>query len=52
MVRLFSWLGTTGAFGVLCLLAVTSIAVIRFFTRARRDVWRDIGLGADTFTGG
>ena len=35
MVRLFFWLGTTGAFGVLCLLAVTSIAVIRFFTRAR-----------------
>jgi amino acid transporter len=27
------WHGTTGAFGVLCLLAVTSIAVIRFFAR-------------------
>jgi len=33
MVRLFFWLGTTGAFGVLCLLAATSIAVIRFFAR-------------------
>jgi amino acid transporter len=32
-VRLFFWLGTTGAFGVLCLLAATSIAVIRFFAR-------------------
>jgi amino acid transporter len=42
MVRLFFWLGTTGAFGVLCLLAVTSIAVIRFFTRARHgeNAWR------------
>jgi amino acid transporter len=36
MVRLFFWLGTTGAFGVLCLLAVTSIAVVRFFTRDPR----------------
>jgi len=42
MVRLFFWLGTTGAFGVLCLLAVTSIAVIRFFARDPRDepAWR------------
>jgi hypothetical protein len=36
MVRLFFWLGTTGAFGVLCLLAATSIAVIRFFARDPR----------------
>ena len=42
MVRLFFWLGTTGAFGVLCLLAVTSVAVIRFFARDPRDepAWR------------
>ena len=41
-VRLFFWLGTTGAFGVLCLLAVTSIAVIRFFAREPRGepAWR------------
>jgi amino acid transporter len=41
-VRLFFWLGTTGAFGVLCLLAVTSIAVIRFFARDPRgeNAWR------------
>ena len=42
MVRLFFWLGTTVAFGVLCLLAVTSIAVIRFFARDPRGepAWR------------
>jgi amino acid transporter len=42
MVRLFFWLGTSGAFGVLCLLAVTSIAVIRFFARERygENPWR------------
>ena len=42
MVRLFFWLGTTGAFGVLCLLAVTSVAVIRFFARDPRGepAWR------------
>jgi amino acid transporter len=42
MVRLFFWLGTTGAFGVLCLLAVTSIAVVRFFARDphRENAWR------------
>ena len=41
-VRLFFWLGTTGAFGVLCLLAVTSIAVIRFFAPEPRGepAWR------------
>ena len=41
-VRLFFWLGTTGAFGVLCLLAVTSIAVIRFFAREPQgeSAWR------------
>jgi amino acid transporter len=35
-VRLFFWLGTTGAFGVLCLLAASSIAVIVFFSRDQR----------------
>jgi amino acid transporter len=42
MVRLFFWLGTTGAFGVLCLLATSSIAVIRFFARDPRgeSAWR------------
>lgn len=42
MVRLFFWLGTTGAFGVLCLLAASSIAVIRFFARNPQgeSVWR------------
>jgi hypothetical protein len=41
-VRLLFWLGTTGAFGVLCLLAVTLIAVIRFFARDPRgeNAWR------------
>jgi amino acid transporter len=37
MVRLFFWLGTTGAFGILCLLAASSIAVISFFARDPRD---------------
>ena len=36
MVRLFFWGGTTGAFGVLCLLVVTSLAVLRFFAREPR----------------
>lgn len=42
MVQLFFWLGTTGAFGVLCLLAATSIAVISFFARDPRgeNAWR------------
>jgi amino acid transporter len=42
MVRLFFWLGTTGAFGVLCLLAASSLAVIRFFARDPRgeSAWR------------
>jgi amino acid transporter len=31
MTTLFFWLGTTGGFGVLVLLAVTSFAVLRFF---------------------
>jgi amino acid transporter len=31
MTDLFFWLGTTGGFGILILLALTSVAVIRFF---------------------
>ncbi len=33
MTDLFFWLGTTGGFGILLLLATTSIAVIAFFAR-------------------
>jgi amino acid transporter len=33
MTDLFFWLGTTGGFGILLLLALTSIAVVAFFTR-------------------
>jgi amino acid transporter len=33
LVRLFFWLGTTGGFGILVLLAVASFAVIGFFAR-------------------
>ena len=31
MTDLFFWLGTSGGFGILILLALTSAAVIRFF---------------------
>ena len=42
MTRLFFWLGTTGGFGILVLLAVTSVAVIAFFARDSRgeNAWR------------
>ena len=33
MTKLFFWLGTTGGFGILVLLALTAIAVIAFFAR-------------------
>jgi amino acid transporter len=36
MATLFFWLGTTGGFGILVLLAVTSVAVIAFFARDPR----------------
>ncbi len=36
MATLFFWLGTTGGFGILVLLAVTSVAVIVFFARDPR----------------
>nr|WP_312886811.1 APC family permease [Actinocrinis puniceicyclus] len=39
---LFFWLGTTGGYGILILLALTSIAVVRFFAleRAGENLWR------------
>jgi amino acid transporter len=41
MTDLFFWLGTTGGFGILILLALTSVAVIVFFHRDHRgeDAW-------------
>jgi amino acid transporter len=36
MTNLFFWLGTTGGFGILVLLALTSVAVIVFFNRDPR----------------
>jgi amino acid transporter len=42
MTRLFFWLGTTGGFGILVLLAATAAAVIAFFARDPRgeNAWR------------
>ena len=42
MTHLFFWLGTTGGFGVLVLLATTAVAVIAFFARDPRGetAWR------------
>jgi amino acid transporter len=42
MTRLFFWLGTTGGFGILVLLALTAIAVIVFFARDPHgeNAWR------------
>ena len=42
MTQLFFWLGTTGGFGILVLLAVTAVAVIAFFARNPRgeNTWR------------
>jgi amino acid transporter len=37
MINLFFWLGTTGAAGILILLAVTSIAVVRYFALNPHD---------------
>ncbi len=36
MTDLFFWLGTTGGFGILALLALTAVAVIAFFARDPR----------------
>lgn len=42
MTRLFFWLGTTGGFGIIVLLAATAVAVIAFFARDHRGepAWR------------
>jgi amino acid transporter len=42
MTRLFFWLGTTGGFGILVLLALTAVAVIAFFARDPHgeNAWR------------
>ena len=42
IVELFFWLGTTGGFGVLILLALTSISVIAYFARNQHgeSIWR------------
>jgi amino acid transporter len=42
MTHLFFWLGTTGGFGIILLLALTSVAVIAFFARDPRgeNAWR------------
>ncbi|HEX5117522.1 MAG TPA: APC family permease [Pseudonocardiaceae bacterium] len=43
LVNLFFWLGTTGGFGVLVLLAATSAAVIGYFRRrGGENVWRAV----------
>jgi amino acid transporter len=44
VVKLFFWWGTTGGFGVLVLLAVTSIAVVSYFARDAQGepVWRRV----------
>src|SRR5262249_61147454 len=36
MTDLFFWLGTTGGFGIIILLALTAVAVIAFFARDPR----------------
>ncbi|MGH3403018.1 MAG: APC family permease [Streptosporangiaceae bacterium] len=56
MTDLFFWLGTTGGFGILLLLALTSIAVIAFFARDPRDenAWQRLiapGIAAILLTG-
>lgn len=42
MTKLFFWLGTTGGFGILLLIALTAVAVIAFFARDTRgeNAWR------------
>lgn len=43
VVQLFYWAGTTGGFGVLALLAITSVAVIGYHLRNRTEnAWRGI----------
>jgi amino acid transporter len=42
MTDLFFWLGTTGGFGIIILLALTSVAVIAYFARNPdgENAWR------------
>ncbi|MGC4869861.1 APC family permease [Micromonospora sp. DT53] len=42
VVQLFFWVGTTGGFGVLLLIATTSVAVIAYFARSGggENLWR------------
>ncbi|MBQ1030960.1 MULTISPECIES: APC family permease [Micromonospora] len=42
VVQLFFWVGTTGGFGVLLLIATTSVAVIAYFARSAsgENLWR------------
>ena len=42
MTRLFFWLGSTGGYGVLILLAATAVAIVAFFARDPRgeNLWR------------
>jgi amino acid transporter len=43
VVQLFYWAGTTGGFGVLVLLAITSVAVIGYHRRNRgENLWRGV----------
>jgi len=56
MTDLFFWLGTTGGFGILILLALTSVAVIAFFRQDPRgeDAWHRLiapGLSVILLTG-
>ncbi len=56
MTDLFFWLGTTGGFGILVLLALTAVAVIAFFARDDRgeSTWRRLtapALAAAALTG-
>jgi hypothetical protein len=48
MTKLFFWLGTTGGFGILVLLALTSVSVIAFFAREHHGeaVWRRVAAPA------
>ncbi|MGX2998111.1 APC family permease [Streptomyces sp. JNUCC 64] len=48
ILRLFTWMGNMGAFGVILLMATASLAVIVFFVRrgaARVQLWRLIASG-------
>jgi amino acid transporter len=56
MTRLFFWLGTTGGYGILILLAATALAVVAFFARDPRgeNAWRRLiapGIAAVLLTG-